>query len=201
MSDTAPEILRRKASLAERFSELAGRLSQVARQLEAPGTPPSEAFVQEIADACRAFAELRADVVEAARAVSLPSARAEAIASLADIATVLEAVEAEEKRAALEAERQRAFALLDRVLALTHREDANFAALAACQAKAREARAAVAEAPSVDMAALKPFADLLTMVEGQVDDERWALLEDSVSTAFGRPLVAAATRKKLAAPR
>jgi hypothetical protein len=44
-----------------------------------------------------------------------------------------------------------------------------------------------------------PFVALLGLLDGgtSVDDEQWAALEDAVVNAFGRPLVAAATRGRL----
>ena len=108
---------------------------------------------------------------------------------------------------AVEGAVQRALGVLNRVLAIGHRDDPAFRPLLECQAKASELRLtltrAVAEqrgytVKQVDQAML-PFADLLTLVTGRehLDDHRWGQLETGVSRAFGRPLVAAATRGRL----
>jgi class 3 adenylate cyclase len=108
---------------------------------------------------------------------------------------------------AVEGAVQRALGVLNRVLAVGHRDDPAFHPLLECQAKASELRLALSRAVAeqrgytvkqVDQAML-PFADLLTLVTGRehLDDQRWGQLEMGVSRAFGRPLVAAATRGRL----
>jgi hypothetical protein len=203
---------RQVASLAKWFAELAKPTAQAARQLETAGAPPSEALMQELGAARKEFADLSASVLQAAHDLSVPAA---AIATLGDLErlarAIVQAMELEEKRAALAEARGLALAVLDRILALAHRDDPKSASLAACQAKARATRAAIADATSLDVEgqqtawaeALQPFGDLLLMVEGQesVDDDRLASLVESISTAFGRPLAMAAVRAKLLAPR
>src|SRR5207237_4407753 len=87
--------------------------------------------------------------------------------------------------AAWEAARDETVSVLDRVLALTHREDSDSAALAECQARARELRDAIAAAPAGDVAQLgahlRPFDELVTLAEGwnQLDDDQCASLHDS----------------------
>ncbi len=108
---------------------------------------------------------------------------------------------------AIEGAVQRALGVLNRVLAIGHRDDPAFRPLLECQAKASELRLSLSRAVAeqrgytvkqVDQAML-PFADLLTLVTGRehLDDQRWGQLETGVSRAFGRPLVAAATRGRL----
>lgn len=107
----------------------------------------------------------------------------------------------------LESAVQRAIGVLNRVLAVAHRDDPTFRPLLECQAKASDLRLALSRAVTerrgytaqrVDEAML-PFADLLALVEGQeeLDDQRWAHLEASVSRVFGRQLAIAATRGRL----
>src|SRR5437879_9816422 len=108
---------------------------------------------------------------------------------------------------AVEGAVQRALGVLNRVLGIGHRDDPAFRPLLECQAKASELRLSLSRAVAeqrgytvkqVDQAML-PFADLLTLVHGRehLDDHRWGQLETGVSRAFGRPLVAAATRGRL----
>jgi len=124
-----------------------------------------------------------------------PEAAASAIPDEAEISAVEGAV-------------QRALGVLNRVLSIGHRDDPGFRPLLECQAKAGELRLTLSRAVTeqrgytvkqVDQAML-PFADFLTLVTGRehLDDQRWGQLEIGVSRAFGRPLVAAATRGRLA---
>src|SRR5207247_8787831 len=101
------------------------------------------------------------------------------------------------------------------VMTLNAVDDANSAALLDCRAKARESRGAVrdptgptAESAAAIMECTPAFSALLTLIEGrdQLDDEKFAVLEESVVKLFGRTLAVAVTRGKLvtgagAAPR
>jgi hypothetical protein len=111
------------------------------------------------------------------------------------------------RSAALDAAVQRAIGVLNRVLAIGHRDDSAFQPLLECQAKTSELRLALsrlaAENPdcSVEQVdeVMLPFADFLTLVIGRenLDDERWSQLEEGVGRIFGRPLAIAATRGRL----
>ncbi|MBI4628338.1 MAG: hypothetical protein HY729_06495, partial [Candidatus Rokubacteria bacterium] len=111
----------------------------------------------------------------------------------------------EERRGATAEARKRALAVLDRVLAISHADDPGFPTLVQCQAKAKALRNAVMDPKAFETGAAPAlettpaFAALLTLIEGreQLDDERFAALEDSVTQSFGRPLAVAATRGKL----
>ena len=110
-------------------------------------------------------------------------------------------LEATERRTTRSHAEGDALAVLDRVMALAHRDDPGFAALLACQARAAALRAKLKSATDVDADAIAPFAELLSLFDGQqdLDDEQWGALEDAVAAAFGRPLAVAATRGKLGA--
>src|SRR2546425_4230280 len=196
-------------SLTEGFSQLSTRLAQVARALQDPGKPPAESLVAELVASRRDFADLcaRGLALAASLAVS-PHPTREALASLSDLKSVLQiAAQAEEKKAAIEDLRQRALTALDRVLTMSHRDHIAFPPLLECQAKAGALRLAVAEAlwselhPATEALAKgeDPFSDLLTFVErqGELDDDQWALLQNSVERSFSKPLAIAASRGKL----
>lgn len=111
---------------------------------------------------------------------------------------------------ALEGAVQRALGVLNRVLAITHRDDPAFRPLLECQSRAGELRVALSRAMAdprgyaprqVDQAML-PYADLLALITGrdQLDDERCIQLEESVARAFGRSLATAALRGRLQIP-
>ena len=114
----------------------------------------------------------------------------------------------EEEIAAFKMAVQRAIAVLTRVLGITHLDDPAFPALLECQAKASELRLALSRATGdrrgvtskevLEWAA--PFETLLTLMRERntLTEERWAQLDAPVARAFGRPLVNAAARGRLA---
>ncbi|MBI4636651.1 MAG: hypothetical protein HY727_09925 [Candidatus Rokubacteria bacterium] len=214
MTRSHTDLLRQLAALGERFSHLGGEVAEAARELAEAGTPPPETLVDALAACREEFEGLRAQVAEVATEwrIGQPETT-DGIACLSDLLPVLravgEAVEAEERRAALESVRQGAFKILDRVLGVEHRDDPGFPPLALCQAKARELRQTVVESPGQDVEretntiadGIRVFADFLTMVDGgTIDDERWGGLEDAVTQAFGRQLAVAVSRGKLYIP-
>ena len=208
-ADTARELLRRNADLATWLADLGTRSADAARALAQPGVPPPSDYLEELTDARREFAGLREHVLKVVAQTSLTAPAADDIASTRELDALLRALvdelEQQAKRAAAERARDDALALLDRVAALTHRDDPRFASLVACQAQARDVRSTIAGSAdserSIWAGALAPFAALLALIDGQqaLTDDAWAVLEDTVADTFGRPLAVAATRRKLAA--
>ena len=204
------DLRTRIAALKTRFTDVGAQAARAAADATTLGVPPSEDLINALAAAAHDFHALRDEVLEVAATleVVLPNP-VDAIGSLRDLTPVLDAVSAAsaaaERRRRLDAARAAALAVIDRVQSVAHRDDAAFAPLAECQARARTLRDAIAKADvgDSDVSAwaheLRPFADLLEMLEGQgtVDDERWTELADGVSAAFGRPLATAATRGRL----
>jgi len=202
---TPTDLLQQLASLAEGFSRLGARASQAARELRESGVPPAESLLEEFTAASRDFADLRAKVLDLAASAAVAAKETASVkdleALLRDVAQALEKAQAEEAR-------QRALAVLDRVLALAHRDESNYAPLVDCQAKAGDLRRAIAEAAWQALpedtqplaAGTHPLATLLTLVERaeELTDAQWEPLSDVVSTAFGKTLVGAAWRRKLA---
>ncbi len=206
------ELFQQLESLTERFSRLGARLSEAAREFRAP---LFETLATELSVARSDFADLRAKVLGLANSLSVvPAPSPERTVSLKDLELLLRAaVEAKErqaKMATLEEARKRVVGLLDRALAIVHREDRNFSPLFACHEKVRELRRAILESPSEDVdqqiawmtEQTRPFSELLALVESRdvMDDDRWILLEDAVSQSFGKPLAVAAERGKLVLP-
>ncbi len=206
-ADTARDLLRRNADLATWLADLGARSADAARALAQPGTPPPGDYLDEMADAVREFASLRDEVLAMVAQTSLPVPAASEVASTRELDALLRAlieqIEKEAHAAAAARARHDALALLDRVAALTHRDDPRFAALSACQSQARDLHSTVAGSADDERAiwtpALAPFAALLTLLDGQqaLTDDAWAVLEDSVAETFGRPLAVAAARRKL----
>jgi hypothetical protein len=205
MTLNADEFAKHLATLAERFAGLGERLTQAARELQASGTLPAESLLEELAGARGEFGDLRARVIEAARSLSVatrPTAEIDGLEKLEPVMqAVIDALATEERRQAAAEARERALAVLDRVLGITHADDPSFAALVQCQARATELRQKALETddPESIAGSTPAFAALLTLIEGreQLDDDRFAALEDGVAQSFGRSLAVAATRGKL----
>ena len=180
-------------TLAQGFAQLGARISQTAKELQSEATAFSEELAEEIATSCQDFTEPCARALELAESLIEPLLRVVA--------------EAEEKRVQVEQVRQKALHLLDRVLAISHRDRPNYPPLAECQARARELRRTVMETtgpefpPEIKALAdhEHPLAALVTLVERleDLDDERWEALQETVSQALGSSLAAAASRGKL----
>jgi len=199
------ELARRNAALALRLRELAARGTAAAAALTRPGTPPQDDLVTALAEATREFNALRDEVFAVVAALGLPTPEAETISSTSRLESVLtlmlDGLEAVEQQAEAQAALAKTVSVLDRIAALTHRDDPGFYALASCQSRAADVRAALASTGKIDRDATAPFASLLLLMDGQqhLDDEQWAAHEDAVAAAFGRALAVAATRGKLVA--
>src|SRR5882762_7713838 len=146
-ASNAEDLARHLAEIAKRFASLAATLGQAARELQVSGTLPPEPLPEVLAAARREFVDMRAGVLEAARALSVGAPAASEVDSLKKLEPVVHAVvaaiAAEEKRQAAAETRKRALAVLDRVLAVTHTDDPRSAPLTQCQAKAKELRQTV----------------------------------------------------------
>jgi hypothetical protein len=203
------ELQRQLSALRSRFTDTGRRAAAAAQAMRNTVLPPAD-LIESLAETGRAFAKLRSSLLQQVAPLSpVPDARS--LTSLAHLESVLQAaIEAEEHRlhqAAWEQARETALATLDRVMALIHREDPGFAALVACQAKAREMQLAIgsqqpddpqAETANVQ-ARVRSFAELVALVDGWdvLDDDRCAFFQDTITQAFGRPLALAALRGKL----
>jgi hypothetical protein len=202
-AEAARELLRKNAALTKRLAELGARGTAAAAALTRPGTPPPDDLVTALDEARREFVALRDEVFAAAAELGLQSPSTETINSTrrldAMLKLLLEALESAEKQAQATAALAQTVAVLDRIASLAHREDPGFSALANCQSRAADVRAALASTGRVDQAATAPFAALVTLLDGpqKLDDEQWGRLEDAVAAAFGRALAVAATRGKL----
>jgi hypothetical protein len=200
------DLRARIAALQGRFAEVGGRAAAAAAEVAAAGAPLSEELLTALTAAAEDFHALRDDVLDVAASleVALPKP-ADALVSLRDLVPVVDAVATAlanaEKRRRSEAARGAALAVIDRVEAIVHRDDPAFAPLVQCLATARALREEIVSADEGNAAVwaerLRPYADLLEMLEGGVDDERFTQLADAVAAAFGRPLATAATRGRL----
>jgi len=197
--------------LIGRFADLGPKLGEAARELQDGGAPPADALVEALAAARLEFVELHAEIVLAAETlgVAVPD-NVESARSLEPLLAAIGSVlEAERRRATFAEMRTGIIAVLDRVDAITHQDDANFGPLVTVKLKAAELKTAVAaltdaniEQAQAVVPKAQPFADLLTMLGAtdMVDDTRFSALEESVSQAFGRQIAVAVARHRLLLP-
>jgi hypothetical protein len=182
------------------------QLFQANQVLQDSLIPPSQELVEYLAKLSRQFEELRARVLNLAESFAVPSPTPDEIFSLKALESLLHDVtEAEKKKA--EARRQQALRVLDRVLAITHRDCIDFQPLLECHAQARELRRVVTEVQVSDLhpdtqalaEGQHPFLQLLTLIEYQdeLDDDRCTFLQESVAKSLSKPLSVAALRGKL----
>ncbi len=210
MALNADDLAKRLAALSERFTTLAATLTQTTQQLQASGTVPSETVVEEIAKIRTEFVDVRHRLLEAARSLSINVPAISEVNSLSVLEPVLQtvgqALAAQEKRAALAEARTRVMSVLDRVLTITHADGPNFAALVQCLVKAKEIRQAAQDPTAFDsenapafLEGIPAFGALLSIIEGRdaLDDDKFAVLDEAVTQAFGRTLAVAAARGKL----
>src|SRR5260370_26274849 len=202
---------RQLTGLTGRFADLGAKLAEAAREMQDGGAPPAEALVEALAAARAEFVELLAEIVAAAESlgVAVPDEVESAKSLERVLAAMVAATDARRRRVAFDEIRGRILAIYDRIAGIHHEGDETFAPLVALQTSAKEAKAAalaLTEATTDQARALMeaagPFADLLTMLESTeaLDDEKFSALQESVSTAFGRPIAVAVGRGRLLLP-
>ena len=203
------ELKDQLTSLKEKLSKLAERLDQAAKDLKGPGRISADGIVEEIGDCQKNFIELRVQVLKKGDSLNIPGLPEFArVNSLEDLETlVVSFSDIGGKRKAFEEAKNRGCMVLDRVLAVGHRDHIDFPPLSESQTKARELRQAIEGAswpdlhPDTDALTngSHPFSDLLTLIESptELDDLRWGLVHDSVEQNFGKVLAVAASRGKL----
>jgi len=206
---THEDLGRRLAALRADFAALGTRAADAASALAAK-LPPPPALLDELSAARGAFTELRDTMLEHAGMLALVL-DGERLGTLRDLEPVLAAIAvAEERQAAVHAweqARESALVVLDRVMALIHRDDISFGPLAECQARAGDLHGALSRSTPAALeyetvmvsGKVRPFAELLALVDGWnvLDDDRCAFLQDVITQSFGRPLALAALRGKL----
>jgi len=211
MDVNVEDLDRQLAGLTGRFADLGAQLSEAAQELQDAGAPPPDALIEQLGQLRAQTLQLRGDIVAAARVVGvLPPSDLESATSLQPLLrTIAGAVQARQRQAALEQARKAVIEVLDIVLGVRHLDEAQFPPLVECQKQARDLHATVLALNESNLhqaqeltARVRAFSDFLTMLEGsdQMDDERFAALEASVSAAFGRPLAVAAARGRLLRP-
>lgn len=196
MEQEQPVLIRQLESLAAKFSQVSASISRTVDRLRQPEVVASD--------------ELMARINASWNNLALPCSSALDLAEALTDSLLRVVGKLEETRLAAEQARQNAFRVLDRVLAIVHRHQADFPPLLECQARAQELRRTLADSPWSDLYPItKPLAEgpyrfpaLLALVEHwqDLDDERWKNLHEIVAQSFGRPLAVAASRGDLALP-
>ena len=206
---TSASLFQTFTSLMEAAHQLSTRLAQAAESLKERGEIPSEHLLEDIVSVRSQFLDLRAQGIAAAEALSLPSQlAAEPPISLSGLKIFLEEVnKTEEQRTRYQDTFREASAMLDRVLMIQHQDQESFPPLLECHERAREMYKALEATtwstmhPAIEALAKgeDPFSDLLTWIEQQhaLDDDHWALLQDTVEQFFGKQLAIAVSRGKL----
>jgi hypothetical protein len=211
MSMSSNDLSQELVVLHDVFSDLSERLMGAARQIQGPGTPPSEALVDELSSCRRDFANLRDRTRTLGQSLHVACPPAENLASLEDLTSLLDEIaEAEIRQAKNEEMRRRSLSVLDRILVLQHVSDADFAALLPCkeQARALHQEISISEWDALPTGT-EPLAEgghalahLMTLIEDrdELSDDLWAELHESVHSAFGKSLATAAARARLRLP-
>src|SRR2546428_2575952 len=181
------DLRQRLAALRTRFAEVGARAAAAAAEVRASAAP-AQALLDDVRATSADFDELRVALLEEASAFAgAPDpAKIGTLKALGALVTALERVEVDRgRRTAWEAARENALGVLDRVMALIHREDKDSPALADCQAKARELHAGLSAARPADLehettmvsARIRPFVELITLAEGwnRLADQRCAV--------------------------
>src|SRR5262245_50070442 len=206
------DLRSRLTGLQERFTEVGASAARTAAGLAVGGAPPTEELLAQLKATHADFRSLRDAVLEIVDSleVILPHST-DALFSLRDLVPIVEALETtvtnSERHRRHVAGRGAALRVIARVQAIVHLDETAFAPLLECQAKARALHEQIARSgaatDSDDVATwaerLRPFADLLEMIEteGAVDDDHFTKLAESVAAAFGRSLSTTATRGRL----
>jgi uncharacterized protein YjdB len=194
------DLLQQIARLSENYPNLADRLLQASKQLQDSGVPPSESLLADITTYSRNFATVEQQAIELSKSLQSSSA----ITSLKDIQNLVQMAAASGGKAEI---RSQALKVLDRVLAIAHREQSDFAPLQSVHTRARELHRAISESAPTQLhsdaeslvAGKHPVSAVLTLLEQQdkLDDEQWVILEETVSAAFGKQIAVAISRGKL----
>ena len=211
MNQTSSDLSQELSDLSDRFSTLGEKLLAAARQLHAPGAPPSDELIETIGSCRRDFVEFRERTRGLARSLDVHSTQLDSMNSLQDVSNVLDAIaEVELHQSKNEEVRRRGMSVLDRVMAIQYSGGNEFAPLRECQDHARTLRQSLENANWKALPAEverltegeHQFSHLLSLIEDHEDlgDDLWASHHESVSQHFGKPLAAAAARSKLTIP-
>lgn len=195
------ELAAEASALAEEFARIGPALVDAGQTMSSIGRPADMSLLEQAIACQRRFAALEIAASLRAEMLGLESVAAgtlPALSSLLDRVAV-----AETGRRA----REQALSLLDRVLALRHRDPSEAGLLSPCHDLASALRSEISEA---DSSAMPPVAfqvasgehtlsSLLGLIDSDKDvgDDEWLRMYRTVGSTFGQALAAAAARKRL----
>ena len=194
------------AAVSAQFAVLSQKLKRAVVALE-NGEPPVDLTGDEIDSIRTSFSALRTTAIEEARFYHLITiADSEPLKTLPEIEkAVVTLTEAREKKEQADRGRMKLCVPLEMAQEIRHREQSDFAPLAAALQKATALRGRIAQAtwPNTDMDNLtretEPFHALLSLVQSasDYDDTEWDRMQEMVEEQFGRALMVACVRGKL----
>ena len=209
---THQDLLQDVRQLAARFPDLGTRLSLAAGELKNLGTPPAAALLDELQGYQQAFRRLCDGALVLAKSGGISGSALPAnIISVRELEAFLQSLApGGSLGGAPTGSKARALAVLDRFLGLRYDgPEATFEPLEVCQGPAQQLRqlllgettAALPSAVDELASGRHPVCHLLQLVDGagDLDDEVWLKLQDSVTAALGRSMTAAALRGRLVA--
>ena len=146
--DNHGDLLQHVELLAETFLALSSRLTQVIKELQDPGIPPSEELIEQQLAACKAFMNIRDAVLEYTNSMGvLPASEANRITTVQSLKALLQEAKAvEERRNETEEVRQHALEIVTSILHIVHRDTSEFPALDQCYVRAHKLRSLTADA-------------------------------------------------------
>lgn len=196
-------LLEKLASLSDNFPKLGIRLSLAAKELQNAGTPPSETLLEELMAYGRNFATLKEQGLELAKTSQVSAG---AISSFTDLENLIKALASSTESSSS----QPVLDILNQILAIAHQEQPEFPPLQPVKAKAQELHQLISHTKSDKLpdeaqaliANTHPLSAVLTLVKHgeNLDDEQWLELEEKVNGSFGKKLMLAISREKLAIP-
>lgn len=198
-------LLQSFGQLSDRLRQLGSAMAESAQKALTSGALPAPGLAEEMILIQQSFVELRKQIADLAVSFGLEmDAAATETSSLPALKQLLEKA----VRQGIENDnaRMRAISVLDRVLALQHRDQNEFPALQSCQAKAHKLRRKLNDAEGTQwrthaaelLEGRDAFSALLNIIEHPDAEAGEAIVwEDQVEKAFDRTLQFAASRGRI----
>lgn len=193
------DLLEQLTQLGNCYPELGNRLLQQAQLFQQKGSPLPENLVQEILTYQQQFRQLQQQIT-----TLIPPPSSTAISSLIDLQNL---VKNAQEKVSLSPVHEKALQILNRVLAIKHREQLDFSPLQLVHRKAQDLQQVLGKItdnsshPDAEALVAKthPVSAVLSLIEDRenLDDEQWMTLEETVSASFGKTLTVAISRGKL----
>ncbi|MEO7652808.1 MAG: hypothetical protein ABIZ80_20290, partial [Bryobacteraceae bacterium] len=197
------------SALVTDFAQLSAHLAEVSKEITSPGVMPTEKLLERIEASRTRFDAVRSSVLVHAGAMLVsPLPKAAEMSAIPGIDILLKAAQAaEESKYFVEGERAKSLAVLVQALSIRHKDVSDFKPLVDCHVLLGQLHQALTSVvwphrhpDSEAIVASKHAVCLLielVLHREDLDDERWMVLEEAVSTAYSKPLFVAASRGKL----